>query len=183
MNIPAYLSAGTIFINLVWKQMCRNCWSGTRDQSIYFFPPVYWETTYKLRLYLSYNSSQVWPTRISGVIESVFQCSGPNSKSIVTLTRPTQRKNVSLHLLPFSWTTLPLATLILIIVKLKSAQGAQSLRQMQFHSMPNAQGPETLTTGLQKVHKNPLWTHIHTVYCGIYNDRKTQFPWIFCLLG
>lgn len=39
---------------------------------------------------------------------------------------------------------LPLATLILIIVKQKSAQGAQSLRQMQFHSMPNAQRPATL---------------------------------------
>lgn len=75
------------FINPVWKQMCCNCWTGTGDQSIYF-SHVYWETTYKLRLYLSYNSSQVWPTRISGVIESVFRCSGPNSKSIVTLTRP-----------------------------------------------------------------------------------------------
>lgn len=75
------------FINPVWKQMCGNCWPETGDQSIYF-SHVYWETTYKLRLYLSCNSSQVWPTRISGVIESVFRCSGPNSKSIVTLTRP-----------------------------------------------------------------------------------------------
>lgn len=86
-------------INPVWKQMCCNCWTGTGDQSIYF-SHVYWETTYKLRLYLSYNSSQVWPTRISRVIESVFRCSGPNSKSIVTLTRPMQRTNASLHLLP-----------------------------------------------------------------------------------
>lgn len=125
----------------VSKQMCCNCWTGTEDQSIYFYL-VYWETTYKLRLYLSYNSSQVWPTRISGVIESVFRCSGPNSKSIVTLTRPTQRKNASLHLLPLSWALLLLATSILIIVKQKSAQGAWSLRQMQFHSMPNAQRPK-----------------------------------------
>lgn len=79
--------------------MCGNCWTETGDQSIYF-SHVYWETTYKLRLYLSCNSSQVWPTRISGVIESVFRCSGPNSKSIVTLTRPMQRKNAPLHLLP-----------------------------------------------------------------------------------
>lgn len=143
MNIPVYLSAVTLFINPAWKQMCCNCWTGTGDQSIYF-SHVYWETTYKLRLYLSYNSSQVWPTRISGVIESVFRCSGPNSKSIVTLTRPVQRKNASLHLLPLSWALLPLATLILIIVKQKSAQGARSLRQMQFHSMPNAQRPEIL---------------------------------------
>lgn len=79
--------------------MCGNCWTETGDQSIYF-SHVYWETTYKLRLYLSCNSSQVWPTRISGVIESVFRCSGPNSKSIVTLTRPMQRKNAPLLLLP-----------------------------------------------------------------------------------
>lgn len=125
----------TFFINPVSKQMRCNCWTATGDQSIYF-SHVYWETTYKLRLYLSYNSSQVWPTRISGVIESVFRCSGPNSKSIVTLTRPTQRTNASLRLLPLSWVLLPLATLILIIVKQKSAQGARSLRQMQFRSMP-----------------------------------------------
>lgn len=87
------------FINPVWKQMCCNSWTGTGDQSIYF-SHVCRETTYKLRLYLSYNSSQVWPTRISRVMESVFRCSGPNSKSVVTLTRPTQRKNASLHLLP-----------------------------------------------------------------------------------
>lgn len=99
VNIPVYLSAVTLFINPVWKQMCCNCWAGTGDQSIHF-SHVYWETTYKLRLYLSYNSSQVWPTRISGVIESVFRCSRPNSKSTVTLTRPMQRKNASLHLLP-----------------------------------------------------------------------------------
>ena len=43
----------------------------------------------------------MWPTRISGVIESVFRCSGPNSKSIVTLTRPTQRTNASLFTPPF----------------------------------------------------------------------------------
>lgn len=87
------------FITPAWKQMCGNCWTETGDQSIYF-SHVYWETTYKLRLYLSCNSSQVWPTRISGVIESVFRCSGPNSKSIVTLTRPMQRKNAPLLLLP-----------------------------------------------------------------------------------
>lgn len=121
--------------------MCCNCWAGTGDQSIHF-SHVCRETTYKLRLYLSYNSSQVWPTRISGVIESVFRCSRPNSKSTVTLTRPMQRKNASLHLLPLSPALLPLATLILIIVKQKSAQGARSLRQMQFHSMPNGQRPE-----------------------------------------
>lgn len=79
--------------------MCCNSWTGTGDQSIYF-SCVYRETTYKLRLYLSYNSSQVWPTRISRVMESVFRRSGPNSKSIVTLTRPQQRKNASPRLLP-----------------------------------------------------------------------------------
>lgn len=78
------------------------------------------------------------------MIESVFRGSGPNSKSTVTLTRPVRRKNASLHLLPLSWALLPLATLILIIVKQKSTQEAQSLRQMQFHSMPNAQRPEIL---------------------------------------
>lgn len=88
-----------IFINPAWKQMCGNCWTETRDQSIYF-SHVYRETTYKLRQHLSCNSSQVWPTRFSGVIESVFGCSGPNSKSTVTLTRPMQRKNALLHLLP-----------------------------------------------------------------------------------
>lgn len=146
MNIQYLFICQHVFfslINFVSKQMCCNCWTGTGDQSIYF-SYVYWETTYKLRLHLSYNSSQVWPTRISGVIESVFRCSGPNSKSIVTLTRPTQRKNASLHLLPLFWALLPLATQILIIVKQKSAQGAWSLRQMQFHSMPNAQRPEIL---------------------------------------
>lgn len=72
--------------------MCGNCWPETGDQSIYF-SHVCWETTYKLRPQLSCSSSQVWPARISGVIESVFRCSGPNSKSIVTLTRPAQGKN------------------------------------------------------------------------------------------
>lgn len=72
--------------------MCGNCWPETGDQSIYF-SHVCRETTYKLRPQLSCSSSQVWPARISGVIESVFRCSGPNSKSIVTLTRPVQRKN------------------------------------------------------------------------------------------
>lgn len=82
--------------------MCGNCWPETGDQSIYF-SHVCRETTYKLRPQLSCSSSQVWPARISGVIESVFRCSGPNSKSIVTLTRPVQRKNAPppfLSLLP-----------------------------------------------------------------------------------
>lgn len=100
--------------------MCGNCWPETGDQSIYF-SHVCRETTYKLRPQLSCSSSQVWPARISGVIESVFRCSGPNSKSIVTLTRPVQRKNAPP--LPFcvcsllSWALLPQATFILIIVQ------------------------------------------------------------------
>lgn len=136
-GLPVYFSAVTFFLYIypLSKQMCSSCWTGTEDQSIYF-SHVCCETTYKLRLYLSYNSSQVWPTRISGVIESVFRCSGPNSKSSVTLTRPTQRTNASLCLLLLSWALLPLATLILIIVKQKSAQRARSLRQMLFYSMP-----------------------------------------------
>lgn len=93
MKVPVYLSAVTLFyINPAWEQMCGNCWPETGDQSIYF-SHVCRETTYKLRPQLSCSSSQVWPARISGVIESVFRCSGPNSKSIVTLTRPVQRKN------------------------------------------------------------------------------------------
>lgn len=71
----------------------------------FIFPHVWRETTYKLRPQLSCSSSQVWPARISGVIEGVFRCSGPNSKSIVTLTRPVQRKNAPLphlHLRLFS---------------------------------------------------------------------------------
>lgn len=144
--------------------MCCNCWTGEGDQSVHF-SHVYWETTYKLRLYLSYNSSRVWPARISGVIESVFRRSGPNSKSTVTLTRPTQRKNASLHLFPLSWALLPLATLILIIVKQKSAQGARSLRQMQFHSTPNAQRPKILWDLLRSV-LCALY-----VYCGVYTEQ------------
>lgn len=89
-------------INPVLKQTRSNCWPATEEWGInpfIFFPPhVNGETTYKLRLYLSCNGSQVWPARISGVMESVFRCSGPNSKSIVTLTRPAHRKNGTLHL-------------------------------------------------------------------------------------
>lgn len=135
--MPDYLSAVTLFINPVWKQMCSNCWPETGDQSIYF-SPVYWETTYKLRLYLSCNSSQVWPTRISGVIEGVFRCSGPNSQSIVTWTRPKQRKNAPPRSPPpFLGIAATGDFFLLIIVKQKSVQGAWPLRQMQFLSMPN----------------------------------------------
>lgn len=127
--------------------MCGNCWPETGDQSIYF-SHVCRETTYKLRPQLSCSSSQVWPARISGVIESVFRCSGPNSKSIVTLTRPVQRKNTPPP--PFILRLLPpflgiAATgdfhIDYCAKKKKSLQGTGSSRQMQFHSMPNVQTP------------------------------------------
>lgn len=151
MKVPVYLSAVTLFyINPAWEQMCGNCWPETGDQSIYF-SHVCRETTYKLRPQLSCSSSQVWPARISGVIESVFRCSGPNSKSIVTLTRPVQRKNAPppsiLPLLPpflgiaatgdFHIDYCPTTTK-------KISSRSRSSRQMQFHSMPNVQSPGIL---------------------------------------
>lgn len=153
MKVPVYLSAVTLFyINPAWEQMCGNCWPETGDQSIYF-SHVCPETTYKLRPQLSCSSSQVWPARISGVIESVFRCSGPNSKSIVTLTRPMQRKNappLTPHppLLRFLPPFLGIAATgdfhIDHCATKKSVQGARSSRQMQFHSMPNVQSPGIL---------------------------------------
>lgn len=144
--------------------MCGNCWPETGDQSIYF-SHVCRETTYKLRPQLSCSSSQVWPARISGVIESVFRCSGPNSKSIVTLTRPVQRKNAPppiLHLLPPF--LLPQATFILIIVQQQKKEKISSRSTIiKTNAVPlNAKcakswNPQKHLTRRYSAHRNSLY--------------------------